>query len=57
VFWKTPPALHGMFYAWSLPDRVGFGHAHPCFTLTVWFQRERFEALLAINTMEHVLVP
>jgi hypothetical protein len=44
VFWKAPPALHGVFYAWSLPDRVRFGRAHPCFTLTVWFQRERCEA-------------
>jgi len=23
------------------------------FSLTVWFQRERFEALLAVNIMEH----
>ena len=23
------------------------------FYLTVWFQRERFEALLAVNIMEH----
>jgi hypothetical protein len=27
------------------------------FSLTVWFQRERVEALLAVNIMEHVLVP
>jgi hypothetical protein len=57
MFRKVPPALHEAFYAWSLPDRVGFGRAHPCFTLTVWFQRERLEALLAVNIMEHVLVP
>ena len=25
----------------------------PMFYLTVWFQRERFEALLAVNIMEH----
>jgi hypothetical protein len=33
----------------------GFRRAHLCFYLTVcvWFQRERFEALLAVNTMEH----
>jgi hypothetical protein len=24
------------------------------FSLTVWFQRERFEALLAVNIVEHV---
>jgi hypothetical protein len=57
MFRKVPPALHEAFYAWSLPDRVGFGRAHPCFTLTVWFQRERLEALLAVNIMEHILVP
>jgi hypothetical protein len=48
VFRKAPSALHGAFYAWSLSDRVGFSRAHPCFTLTVWFQRERFEALLVV---------
>jgi hypothetical protein len=37
VFRKAPPALHGAFHAWSLPDRVGFDRAHPCFTRTVWF--------------------
>jgi hypothetical protein len=36
-------------------DRVGFGRAHPCFSLTVWFQREHFEALLAVNIMGHAL--
>ena len=30
-----------------------FDRAYPCFYLTVWFQRERFEALLAVNIMEH----
>ena len=40
-------------YVWRLLDRMVFGRAHPCFTLTVWFQRERFEALLAVNIMEH----
>ena len=30
-----------------------FGRTHPCFYLTVWFQRERFEALLVVITMEH----
>jgi hypothetical protein len=34
-------------------DRVILGHAHPYFFLTVWVQRERFEALRAVNTMEH----
>jgi hypothetical protein len=34
-------------------DQVGFGRVHPCFSLAMWFQRERFEALLAINIMEH----
>jgi hypothetical protein len=57
VFRKAPSALHGAFYAWSLPDQVGFGSAHASFTLTVWFQREHFEALLVVNIMEHVLVP
>jgi hypothetical protein len=27
------------------------------FSLTVWFQRKRIEALLAVNIMGHVLVP
>jgi hypothetical protein len=31
---------------------VGFARAHPCFSLTIWFQRECFEALLAVNIME-----
>jgi hypothetical protein len=33
-----------------------FGRAHPS-SLVVWFQRERVEALLTVNIMEHVLVP
>ena len=45
--------LHWVIHAWRLLDRVVFGRTHPCFYLTVWFQRERFEALLAVNTMEH----
>ena len=49
--------LHWAIHAWRLLDRVEFGRAHPCFTLAVWFQRERFEALLAVNIMGHVLVP
>jgi hypothetical protein len=32
-------------------DWMGFGRAHPCFYLTVWFQRERCEALLTVSTM------
>jgi hypothetical protein len=31
-------------------------HSH-VFSLTVWFQRERIEALLVVNIMGHVLVP
>jgi hypothetical protein len=57
VFQKAPSALHGAFYTWSLSDRVGFGRAHLYFTLIVWFQRDRFEALLGVNIIEHVLVP
>ena len=53
MFRKAPSALHWAIHAWSLPNRVGFGRAHPCISLTVWFQRERFEALLAVNFMEH----
>jgi hypothetical protein len=34
-------------------DQVVLGRAQPCFYLSVWFQRERFEALLAVNTMGH----
>jgi hypothetical protein len=45
--------LHWAIHAWRLMDRVIFGRAHPCFYLTVWFQRECFEALQAVNTMEH----
>jgi hypothetical protein len=57
VFRKALSALHEAFYAWILPVRVGFGHAHLSFTPAVWFQREHFEALMAVNIMEHVLVP
>jgi hypothetical protein len=57
VFRKALLVFHGAFYAWSLPDQVGFGRAHLSFTLTVWFQREHLEALLVVNIMEHVLVP
>ena len=38
-------------------DQMEFGHAHPCFTLIVWFQRVRFKALLAVISMGNVLVP
>jgi hypothetical protein len=38
-------------HAWRLLDRMGFGRAHPYFYLTVWFQRERCEALLAVTIM------
>jgi hypothetical protein len=36
MFWKAS-VLHGAFYPWSFLDRVGFGRAHPCFNLTIWF--------------------
>ena len=59
--WRVPEGsageLHWAIHAWRLLDRVGFGRAHSCFTLAVWFQRERFESLLAVNIMGHVLVP
>jgi hypothetical protein len=45
--------LHWAIHAWRLLDRVEFGRAHPCFSLTVWFERGRFEALLAVNIMGH----
>ena len=55
--WRVPEGsageLHWAIHAWRLLDRVGFGRAHPCFTLAVWFQRERFEAVLAVFIMEH----
>ena len=38
----------------DLPDRMGFGRAQPCFFLTVWFQRERGEALQIVAAVEHV---
>jgi hypothetical protein len=37
--------------AWRLLDRMGFGRVHPCCYLTVWFQRERCEALLEVTIM------
>jgi hypothetical protein len=48
--------LYWVTHAWRLLDWVVFVHAHPCFYLTIWFQREHFEALLVVNIMEHVLV-
>jgi hypothetical protein len=48
--------LHWAIHAWRLLDRMGFGLADPCFSLTVWFHRERFEALLAFNIMEHAFL-
>jgi hypothetical protein len=39
-------------HAWRLLDRMGFGRAHPCFYLTIWFQREHCEALLTVSTMQ-----
>jgi hypothetical protein len=45
--------LHWAIHAWRLLDRVGFGRAHPYFSLTVWFERGCFEALLAVNIMGH----
>jgi hypothetical protein len=44
---RTPLGDH----AWRLLDWVGFGRAHPCFYLTVWFQWECCEALLIVSTM------
>jgi hypothetical protein len=57
VFRKAPPAYS---LGDSCPDIAGFGGIWSCapvFSLTVWFQSERFEALQAINIMEHVLIP
>jgi hypothetical protein len=45
---RTPLGDH----AWRLLDWMGFGRAHPCFYLTVWFQREHCEALLAVTIMQ-----
>jgi hypothetical protein len=44
---RTPLGDH----AWRLLDRMGFGRAHPCFYLTILFQRERCEALLTVSSM------
>jgi hypothetical protein len=38
-------------HAWRLLDQMGFGRAQPSFYLTVWFQRKRCEALLAVTIM------
>jgi hypothetical protein len=35
----------------------GIRSCAPMFSLTVWFQRERIEALLVVNIIGHVLVP
>jgi hypothetical protein len=45
--------LHWAIYAWRLLDRMEFGRAHPCFYLTIWFQSEHCEALLAVTIMGH----
>jgi hypothetical protein len=45
---RTPLGDH----AWRLLDQMGFGRADPCFYLTVWFQRERCEALLTVSTCD-----
>jgi hypothetical protein len=44
---QTPLGDH----ARRLLDRMRFGRAHPRFYLTVWFQRDRCEALLTVSTM------
>ena len=52
-FRKAPPAKS---IGRSCPEIAGSGGIRsdaPMFYLTVWFQRERFEALLAVNIMEH----
>jgi hypothetical protein len=49
--------IHCAINAWRLLDLV-YSVVHTyVFYLTVWFQRERFEALLAINFMELVFFP
>jgi hypothetical protein len=57
VFWKAPLANFDGRHAWSLPDRIEFGHAQPCFFFTVWFQRERCEALQSVAIIGHGFSP
>lgn len=42
--------MYQRFYACSSLDRMVFGHVHPCFIPTVWFRRERREALSFVAT-------
>ena len=42
--------MYQRYYAYSLLDRVVFGRVHPCFIPTVWFRRERREALSFVAT-------
>jgi hypothetical protein len=49
--------FHQAIQTWRLLDRVKSGRAYPCFFLAVWFQKERFQALIAANIMGNVLIP
>jgi hypothetical protein len=49
--------IHCAINAWRLLDWVFSVVRTHVFYLTVWFQRERFEALLAVNFMELVFFP
>jgi hypothetical protein len=49
--------LHCAINAWRLLDWVFSVVRTHVFYLTVWFQRERFEALLAVNFMELIFFP
>jgi hypothetical protein len=51
---RAPEALPAKFIVRSIVFSVVRTHV---FYLTVWFQRERFEALLAANFMELVFFP
>jgi hypothetical protein len=60
LFWLNCRVLEGSagelkwaFHAWRSLDRMRFGPLSLYFYLTVWFQRESCEALLAITIMRH----
>jgi hypothetical protein len=57
VFWKgSVGKLHWARHAWSSLDRMEFSRAPSCFYLTVWFERERCEAMLIITIIWHVFL-
>jgi hypothetical protein len=57
VFWKAPLANFDGRHAWSLPDRIEFGHTQPCFFLPFGFRGSDVKLCSLLPSLDMALVP